>query len=245
MITSVIGIVLGEMHYQESSKILTVLTKEYGIISILSKGCRKYTNKLNAVSNSLIVGKFHFRYKKDKLMTLIEADAIDALSYVKNDFTNITYVSYVTKLTKLISQNSYDQEIFDLYMEYLDKIKKGIDIRVLTIIIELKYLTYLGIKPITNMCYCCNSDNDIVTISVDNYGVVCKNCVKDEFIFDIKVVKLIDIFLNVEFKNIDKLTISDEIIKQLNKFIESYYDKHSGLYISKNKFINVLNDIKE
>lgn len=34
------GIVLGEVNYSESSKILKVFTKDYGLISIMSKGCR-------------------------------------------------------------------------------------------------------------------------------------------------------------------------------------------------------------
>ena len=34
------GIILSETNYSESSKILNVLTKEYGLIGVISKGCR-------------------------------------------------------------------------------------------------------------------------------------------------------------------------------------------------------------
>ena len=37
-IEKVEGIVIGETNYSESSKILNILTKEYGIIGVMSKG---------------------------------------------------------------------------------------------------------------------------------------------------------------------------------------------------------------
>ena len=40
------GIILSETNYGESSKILNVLTDKYGLIRIMSKGCRKMKSKL-------------------------------------------------------------------------------------------------------------------------------------------------------------------------------------------------------
>ena len=34
------GIIISETNYSESSKILNVLTDKYGLIGIMSKGCR-------------------------------------------------------------------------------------------------------------------------------------------------------------------------------------------------------------
>ena len=45
----VLGIVLKERDYSESSKILDVFTKEYGLIGIISKGSKKVTSGSNAV----------------------------------------------------------------------------------------------------------------------------------------------------------------------------------------------------
>ena len=45
-IEEVEGIVLSETNYSESSKILNILTKEYKVIGVISKGCRNIKNKL-------------------------------------------------------------------------------------------------------------------------------------------------------------------------------------------------------
>ena len=59
------GIVLTETNYSESSKILNVLTKDLGIIGVMSKGCRKVKSNLRVVSNKLTYGDFNIYYKKN------------------------------------------------------------------------------------------------------------------------------------------------------------------------------------
>ena len=48
------GIIISETNYSESSKILNVLTDKYGLIGIMSKGCRNIKSKLRGVSRKLI-----------------------------------------------------------------------------------------------------------------------------------------------------------------------------------------------
>ena len=50
------GIILSEVNYSESSKILNILTREYGLIGVLSRGCRNIKSKLRGVSRKLIYG---------------------------------------------------------------------------------------------------------------------------------------------------------------------------------------------
>lgn len=243
MINKVLGIIINEMPYQESSKILLVLTKEYGIISLLSKGCRKYTSKLSSGSKTLNIAIFHFIYKKDKLIVLRDIDVVEQLNNIKNDISRISYVSYVTKLTKLVSEVHYHSDIFDIFYNYLLKVESNMDYITMTLIIEFKYLLFLGIKPITTQCVKCGNISDIVTISVDDYGYICNNCVSSEYIFNPKTLKLIDIFLNIELANLNKISINISIIKELEDFVSMYYYKHSGLHINKIKFIEILNRI--
>ena len=243
MISKVLGIVIHEQLYQETSKILTVITKEYGIISLLAKGCRKYTNKLSSGSKTLTIGYFYFIYKKDKMMVLREVDVVLDLPNIKSDIVNISYVTYITKLTNLTAKIHYHRDIFDIYYNYLLQIENKLDPRLLTLIVEIKYLKFLGIKPITSQCVVCNNTNNIVTISIDDYGYMCTDCIKNEFIFDKKTLKLIDMFLSIDISTITKINISDNIILELEKFISIYYYKHSGLHIEKSKFIEILKKI--
>ena len=98
-IEKVEGIVVSETNYSETSKILNVYTKEYGIIGVLSKGCRSLKSKLRSVSCKLTFGYFHIYYKENALSTLISVDLIDSLKNSKSDIKKISYLSYIIDLT--------------------------------------------------------------------------------------------------------------------------------------------------
>ena len=49
-IEKVEGIIIKEKPYGESSKILDIITKEYGVIGVLSKGCKKLKSSLRSSS---------------------------------------------------------------------------------------------------------------------------------------------------------------------------------------------------
>ena len=170
------GIVISETNYSESSKILNVLTKDLGIIGIMSKGCRKVKSNLRSVSTKLIYGDFNIYYKENGISTLI---SVDLKRYFKNIMTDIIKISYATYLIELTSQ-TYKQnpsiEIYDLFIEGLNKIEDGLDPLVITNIIELKYLDYLGIGINVDGCNICGNQTEIVTLSSKSGGFICKDC---------------------------------------------------------------------
>ena len=83
------GIVVSETNYSETSKILNVMTREYGIIGVISKGCRNIKSSLRSVSNKLTYGKFIIYYKENKLSTLTEVSIINPFNDLKKDITKI------------------------------------------------------------------------------------------------------------------------------------------------------------
>ena len=78
------GIVLSETPYGETSKILNVLTVDYGLIGIISKGCKNLKNKLRGVSNKMNYCEFTINYKEKGLSTLIEGTTINSFKNIVN-----------------------------------------------------------------------------------------------------------------------------------------------------------------
>lgn len=243
MIEKVEGIVLKERSYSETSKILDVYTKEYGIIGVLSKGCKRMKSPLRSTSSKLTYGYFHIHYKKDKLSTLTEVDVINSFKNIKSDITKISYASYLLELAYNVESNISDKEIYNLLINTLEKIEEGLNPLVLTYILEFKYLNYLGIMPVIDGCVICGSPN-IVTLSSTKGGFICKNCLTGEELVSNKTIKLIRIFYYVDISKITKLEIGNKEIKEIGDFLDSYYDAYSGLYLKSKKFIKDLNMLK-
>ena len=85
MIKKVEGIVVSEVDYKESSKIINVLTSDSGVIGIIARGTKQVKNKLSGVTSKLTYGYFHINYKENGLSTLIEVDIIDMFKNIRKD----------------------------------------------------------------------------------------------------------------------------------------------------------------
>lgn len=234
------GIVINDTNYSESSKILNVITQEKGLISVISKGCRGYKSKLRSVSCKMTYGYFYINYKENTLSTLVEVDVINEFKSIKTDLKKIGYVAYLLDLAKQVEkQNSNEKEqIFSILEETLLKIENSFEPSVITNIVELKYLSFLGVKPVLDKCSICNSKQDIITINSDAGGYICKNCYTNEYITDEKTIKLLRMFDFVDISKIKELNILDKNKKEINKFLEDYYSKYTGLYLKSKDFLS-------
>lgn len=244
MIEAVEGIIINEKSYGETSKILNVLTKEYGVIGIMAKGAKQMKSPLRSVTGKLTYGKFYIYYKPDKLSLLSNVDIINYFKNIKRDIDMISYASFLLELTEQVSRHTDSLSLYDLLISALIKIDEGFDPMVITNIIELKYLDYLGVMPVLDSCSVCGAKTGIVTLSSSLGGYVCKNCVNTiEHPIDPKVIKLIRMFYYVDIAKIEKLEIKAQYKNQINTFLDEYYDRYTGLYLKSKDFMKNLNKI--
>ena len=244
-IESIEGIILSETNYSESSKILNVLTKEYGLIGVISKGCRNMKSKLRGVSRKLLLGTIHIYYKPNGLSTLIGVDVINSYSKTLMDLEKISYASFILDLINQVLKQTDDPNIFDLLKNTLNKLEEGLNPIALTNILELKLLDYLGVSPSIDSCAHCGSTKEIVTLSSDAGGYVCRNCYNNELLVSDKTIKMIRMYYYVDIKNITKLDVSSEITNEINRFLDDYYDRFTGLYIKSKDFLKKINSLNK
>ncbi len=240
MITKVEGIVFSERDYNETSKIINVITKEYGIIGLLAKGAKSIKSDLRTVTSKMTYGYFNIYYKENKLSLLSSVDVIDNLKNIKKDITKISYASFLLDLASQVIKQNNHCDIYTLLVNSLLKINEGFDPLVITNILELKYLDYLGVMPIIDKCSYCGNTSNIITISAHRGGYLCKNCRQNERIVSLKAIKLIRMFYYVDISKISTLNIGNQAKKEINQFLDEYYDRYTGLYLKSKHFLNNL-----
>jgi DNA repair protein RecO (recombination protein O) len=242
MLRQVEGIVVSERDYGETSKIVNLLTEE-GIIGLMAKGAKTMKSDLRSITGKLAYGKFNIYYKEGKLSTLASGDIVDYFKEVRKDITKISYASFLLELADQIMRQTDEKQVYHLLINALTKINEGYDPLVITNIVELKYLDYLGVMPNIDGCSICGSANNIKTISSDVGGYICAKCHKNEPIKDEKTIKLIRMFYYVDISKISQLDISISVKKEINDFLDSYYDKYTGLYLKNKAFLKNLNKL--
>jgi len=240
MITEVEGIILGVTPYGETSKIINVFTKEYGIIGIICKGAYSLKSKLRSVTEKLTYGIFNIYYKKEKLSTLVSVDIINPFKNIKNDILLISYASYLSDLVYQVLKQSKNNKIYNDFINALLKIEDKLNPVVITNILEVKLLEYLGVGLNLTSCILCGNKKEIVTLSSEKGGLICKNCYTNEKIIPISIVKILNMYYLVDIKSISKLSIKEDIIKEINSFLTAYYDDYTGLYLKSKDFLKTI-----
>lgn len=234
------GIIVSEFTFEESSKIIKIFTSD-GTVDVIAKGAKKIKSPFFGTTTKFTYGIFNILYKENSLSKLVDADILDDYRNIKKDIVKVSYVTYITELTLQVYKHDEGKNIYDLYIASINKINKGFNPLVIANILKLKLLDNLGIKPVIDRCVSCGNTKDIVTVSSYLGGFVCKNCLSNEPIVDIKTISLIRGLYYVDISKISKLDISDKIIKEMDTFINDYYDRYSGIYL---KSKSILDNIK-
>ncbi len=238
MLEEIEGIIVKEIPYSETSKIIHVYTDK-GIISVMCKGAKTLKSPFRATTLKFTYAKFYIIYKENKLSNLKSVDIIKPLSKIKNDIILLSYLNYITELTTQVIK----QTNTNLYKEYINailKIENGLDPLIITNILEIKYLDYLGVGLNLNSCVSCGSKTNIITIDGDRGGYICTNCYQNELIVDKKTIELIRMYYYVDIKSISNLNISDKVKNEINYFLNTYYDRYTGLYLKSKNFLKKL-----
>ncbi|CDF11723.1 dNA repair protein RecO [Mycoplasma sp. CAG:776] len=238
MIKEVEGIIVREIPYGETSKIIHVYTIE-GIISIMCKGAKSLKSPFRATTLKFTYGKFNIYYKENKLSNLSSVDIINPLSKIKNDIVLLSYLNYLTELTTQVLKQTTDN-LYEDFINAILKIELGLDPLVIANILEIKYLDNLGVGLNLDSCVSCGSKVNIITIDGDRGGYICSNCYQNEIIVDKKTIELLRMYYYVDIKSISKLKISDKVKNEINHFLNVYYDRYTGLYLKSKDFLKKL-----
>ncbi|MBQ8193192.1 MAG: DNA repair protein RecO [Bacilli bacterium] len=237
MISKFEGIIISETPYGDTSKIINIYTKEHGVIGVMCKGVKSLKSPLRTKTLKYTYGYFYIKYNEKKLSQLIDVDIINNFTNIKNDITLISYLSYITELTNQVVKQNDDETIYNLYISTILKINEKQNPLILTNILELKYLDYLGVGLNLDSCIKCGSKKEIITLDPDEGGYICKNCYQNEKILDPKSIKLIRMYYLIDINSISDINISEKITNEINYFLDKYYERYTGLYLKSKDFL--------
>lgn len=228
------GIVLSETPYSETSKILNILTIDYGLIGVISKGCRNIKNKLRGISNKMNYCEYTINYKENGLSTLIEGSNINSFKNIYVDMKKAMYAFYLMDLVSQVLKENNNKNIFNILVNALIKIDDGLSPELISNIVEINLLSYLGVSIELNNCVNCGNSDGLLTIDLASGGVICKNCYHDGYVMNDRALHLMQLLKNINIEKLEKLEITDEdIFKEIDKFIYEYYSIYTGIYIKK------------
>lgn len=165
------AIVLTSLDYKDSSKILTLYTKE-GFKSVLAHGVKKHNNKNRYLSQSCTIIRCVNPVKK--LQSLSDGELLNEFSNIKQDPHAYLYMNHLLELIKnTITDDSDHEKMYHFITRLLQKVEHTLSYRIYTFIFELKLLHFLGYGLRFNGCSLCEQPEHLV-FSISHGGLVCQ-----------------------------------------------------------------------
>ena len=219
------GIIIKQSDFGERNRIVTIFTREYGIIRTVVYGAKSIKHKNSASTQFLCYADFILRDTGRDMMTFVSSDILESFFPVYEDITKLSLCVYLADLIySLINQNVPDNNILSLFLNTVYAIcYKSIDNSVAKAVFELRVIAYAGYMPNLSHCTMCGKGEDIVAFSPKSGGILCKNCrCVGDFNINAEIYHAIRYILTSEEKKMFSFKASEEVMDEVIKIAESY-----------------------
>ncbi|MER3433030.1 MAG: DNA repair protein RecO [Leptolyngbya sp. ERB_1_1] len=149
-----IGINLKAMPLGEADRIVTILTKEFGLLRAVAMGARKQNSKLGGRSGLFVVNEL-LMAKGRSLDKITQAETLESYPGLARNLKKLTAGQYLAELALQQALSEQPQEeLFYLLNEHLGRIEQSTDAEVLPRLIHAVFqlLVVAGIAPQVHQC---------------------------------------------------------------------------------------------
>jgi DNA repair protein RecO (recombination protein O) len=181
------AVVLRRREYSDFDLILTVLSFDYGKLTLIAKSAKKSTKRFPGILEPFNELQIAFRTGRRKGMAILEeATLIKPFGNIRSDFTKTAYASYWVECIAIWLEEG--QQRTDLYHLLHFALSELSDMRfsaeVLSILFQMRFIGQEGLQPVLARCSCCQTElNEMAQqyfcIDLNRGGVVCDQCPVD------------------------------------------------------------------
>ena len=147
------GLVLREVNYKESDKLLTVLTAEGGKRTVKARGCRRKGSPLAAAAQLLVYSDMTLFEYRD-YFTLNEAESLQQFWRVRSDLERLSLASYFAEVMEAVAvEGRPDPPALSLILNSLyalDRLNRPLEL--VKAAFELKLMCLEGYEPLLDAC---------------------------------------------------------------------------------------------
>ena len=242
MIAKTEAIILKGMKYRETSKILTLYTRQYGKVSVIAKGARDPKSKFGSALEPMNYVLTVF-YKKDNrdLQLLTQCDLMKSFRGISEDMGRLHAAMAIVELVDAVSHaEEQNVQLFETTVRSLEVINSATKNPLhLLYAFELQLAGILGFQPNFLTCHGCGRtmdetamDESGVELQLNGGGVLCVHCVSKSLgqgrisAGSLKVLQRLQTLEDMEIATRMSFSsqIRNEIAGTLRRFLQSHVD---------------------
>ena len=230
------GLIIKESYYSEKDKIITILTRNNGVIRAFAKGCRNVKQKNFSDIQFLNYSDFTL-FSKAETYTVNEAKLKMSFFNLRKNFEFLILAQYFCEIIiNLVKENMESEDILKLTLNSIYVLTNNkFNNKIVKSVFEMRILKILGYQPNFLECkFCKDTAVNYFFYSKENNIIICPRCIKKKNKkFNNGFVKINSSILSAlkysicsKDKDIFSFSLSDENIKIFSEVTQNYLLKH-------------------
>lgn len=223
------AVVLRHADWGEADRLLTLYTRENGMVRALAKGARKVTSRKAGHLQPFTYITVQLAKGRD-LLIVTQVETVNAYLPLHDDLIKTGYAAYVVEL---LLRFSYEDEganpaVFRLLVETLDRLEKEIDAWLPVRYYEMRLLDAVGFRP--QLFECANCGREILAedqfFSFTAGGAVCPRCgegLPNLAGISLETLKYLRHFQRSSYRDASRARPGSDVQKEAETLMQGYF----------------------
>lgn len=218
------GIILKQTEYGESNSMLSIFTKEYGIIRAAVYGVKSIKSGKGAACQILSFSEFELSKGSTDIYTVCAASPIKNFYPLAEDIAKFSLAAYLCDITyNAVGFNNPEEGVLKLLLNTFYAVcYNGVALRKAKCVYEMRMMSLLGYRPVLTKCVKCGNIKKITGFSAKNGGLVCADCAQGSIGIGKPVAEALNYIISAEDKKMFSFTMKEEHFSALEKICEEY-----------------------
>lgn len=223
------AVVLRHADWGEADRLLTLYTREQGLVRAVAKGARKITSRKAGHLQPFTYVTLQLAKGRD-LLIVTQAETVNAFLPLHDDLVKTGHAAYVIEL---LYRFSYEEEggnptLFKLLVDTLERIEKSESAWLPIRYFEMRFLDAVGFRP--QLFECANCGREIQAedqfFSATVGGVICPRCglgLPNLTKISLEALKYLRHFQRSSYKDASRAHPSYEVQKETEILMQGYF----------------------
>ncbi len=176
------ALILREVRFRESDRILTALTSDLGKVTLAAHGALSKKSRIAAGTQQLTWSELTL-FEKNGRYTVREAVTKEAFAGLRRELENLALGSYIAECLELFStEGQPEPELLQLGLNSLYALSEGLAPRAkIKAAFELRLAAMEGYTPAVDVCCVCGTREVRSPVFLQDDGAVaCRDCLKEQ-----------------------------------------------------------------
>jgi DNA repair protein RecO (recombination protein O) len=222
------GVVIHLTLQKESDAMVNVIGPD-GLYSFYAHGLAKLTSKNQGAVQALSHSRFTLRVGAQGSYSLSESEAIESFA-LSDNLEALAVLNFIMELTSKIVQNDEAPAAYPWLLAALKAIKSGVEPLTVGLIYFAHLLNNGGIGLDVDECVVCHGKSNIVAISYEDGGFICRDCYDPETMHTCtaRKLKIIRYLFRCNLEDIARVSFQKDELLPLYLELSTYLNDLTG-----------------